>query len=104
MGLADTLLGYLSLRRACLVASWVALAILLLLALPGFASAAEAQAAGLAEGPASPGRIWLGPDGNPLPFKTDEEVMEFMRMARVVSVREIDKGITRPEVVMLEKE
>ncbi len=104
MGLAVTLLGYLSLRRARLAASWAALAILLLLALAGFASAAEAQAAGLADGPASPGRVWLGPDGNPLPFKTDEEVMEFMRTARVVSVREIGEGVTRPEVVMLEKE
>ncbi len=91
-------------RRACLVAFWAALAILLLPALAGFASAAEAQAAGLEDGPTSPGRVWLGPDGNPLPFKTDEEVMEFMRTARVVSVREIGEGITRPEVVMLEKE
>ena len=104
MGLAVTLLGYFSLRRACLVASWVALAILLLLALAGFASAAEAQAAGSEDGPASLGRVWLGPDGNPLPFKTDEEVMEFMRTAKVVSVREIGEGVTRPEVVMLEKE
>ncbi len=104
MGLAVTLLGYLFLRRARLAASWAALAILLLLALAGFASAAEAQAAGLADGPASPGRAWLGPDGNPLPFKSDEEVMEFMRTARVVSVREIGEGVTRPEVVMLEKE
>jgi hypothetical protein len=82
----------------------VALAILLLLALAGFVSAAEAQTAGLADGPASAGRVWLGPDGDPLPFKSDEEVMEFMRTARVVSVREIGEGITRPEVVMLEKE
>ncbi len=104
MGLAVTLPEYLSLRGTRLAASWVALPILLLLALADFVSAAEAQAAGLAEGPASPGRVWLGPDGNPLPFKSDEEVMEFMRMARVVSVREIGKGITRPEVVMLEKE
>jgi hypothetical protein len=104
MGLAVTLPEYLSLRGTRLAASWVALPILLLFALAGFASAAEAQAAGLEDGPASPGRVWLGPDGNPLPFKTDEEVMEFMRTAKVVSVREIGEGITRPEVVMLEKE
>jgi hypothetical protein len=104
MGLAVSLPEYLSLRGTRLAASWVALPILLLLALAGFASAAEAQAAGSEDGPASPGRVWLGPDGNPLPFKADEEVMEFMRTARVVSMREIGEGITRPEVVMLEKE
>ncbi len=104
MGLAVTLPEYLSLRGTRLAASWVALPILLLLALAGFASAAEAQAAGLEDGPASLGRVWLGPDGNPLPFKTDEEVMEFMRTAKVVSMREIGAGITKPEVCMLEKE
>ncbi len=104
MGLAVTLSEYLSLRGTRLAASWVALPILLLLALAGFASAADAQAAGSEDGPASPGRVWLGPDGNPLPFKTDEEVMEFMRTAKVVSVREIGEGLTKPEVVMLEKE
>ncbi len=104
MGLAVTLPEYLSLRGTRLAASWVALPILLLLGLAGFASAAEAQAAGAEDGPASLGRVWLGPDGNPLPFKTDEEVMEFMRTARVVSMREIGAGITKPEVCMLEKE
>ncbi len=104
MGLAVTLPEYLSLRGTRLAASWVVLPILLLLALAGFASAAEAQAAGSEDGPASLGRVWLGPDGNPLPFKTDEEVMEFMRTAKVVSVREIGEGLTKPEVVMLEKE
>ncbi len=47
---------------------------------------------------------WLDPEGKPLPFTSDEEVMEFMRTAKVVSVREIGKGITKPEVVVLEKE
>ena len=92
MGLAVTLPEYLSLRGTRLAASWVVLPILLLLALAGFASAAEAQAADSEDGPASLGRVWLGPGGNPLPFKTDEEVMEFMRTAKVVSVREIGEG------------
>ncbi len=47
---------------------------------------------------------WLDPEGKPLPFTSDEEVMEFMRTAMVISVREIGEGVTRPEVVMLEKE
>ncbi len=66
----------------------------------------ETHAAGIGQedGPATADRVWLDPDGNPLPFKTDEEVMEFMRIAKVVSVREIGRGITRPEIVLLEKD
>jgi hypothetical protein len=53
---------------------------------------------------ASAGHVWTGPDGKPLPFKTDEEVLEFLRTAKVVSVRDIGQGITRPRRVLLEKE
>ena len=70
----------------------------------GWGAETHAAVIGQEDGPASADRIWLDPDGNPLPFKTDEEVMEFMRTAKVVSVREIGIGITRPEVVLLEKD
>ena len=30
--------------------------------------------------------VWLDADGNPLPFQTDEEILEFLRTADVVSV------------------
>lgn len=53
---------------------------------------------------AAPARVWKGPDGKPLPFKTDEEVMEFMRTATVVSMSPIGQGVTRPQKVLLEKD
>jgi hypothetical protein len=52
----------------------------------------------------TPTRVWLGPDGKPLPFKTEAEVMEFLRTAKVKSVRGINRGITAPEKVELEKD
>ena len=52
---------------------------------------------------ARPARVWLDPDGNPLPFTSDEEVMEFLRTAKVVRIREIGQGITRPKRVLLEQ-
>lgn len=51
---------------------------------------------------APPAHIWLGPNGEPLPFKSDEEVMEFLRKARVVKVKNIATGITHPRRVLLE--
>lgn len=86
-------------------AFWGLAAVLLLAAL-GFGGGAEARAALLApeDGPAAAARVWLDQDGNPLPFKTDEEVMEFMRTAKVVSVRDIGLGITKPKIVTLEKD
>jgi hypothetical protein len=57
-----------------------------------------------AAAPPSSANIWIGPDGQPLPFKSDEEVLEFMRTAKIVSVRDIGQGITRPRKVLLEKD
>jgi hypothetical protein len=48
-------------------------------------------------------RVWSGPDGNPLPFQSDEEVLEFLRTAKVMSVRDVSRGITLPQRVLLEK-
>ena len=46
---------------------------------------------------------WLGPDGTPLPFRTTEEVADFLRQARVVEVSSKRlKGITRPRKVLVE--
>ncbi|MCI0352383.1 MAG: metallophosphoesterase [Acidobacteriales bacterium] len=39
-------------------------------------------------------RIFLGPDGKPLPFSSDEEIMEFLRRAKLVSMKSIGEGIT----------
>jgi hypothetical protein len=51
-----------------------------------------------------PARVWLDVDGKPLPFKTDEEVMEFLRTAKVKDKRNTSRGITRPYKVLLEKD
>jgi len=73
----------------------------------------EFEAAGAALGggaqqpaaaPEKPRRAWNGPDGNPLPFKSEEELMEFMRTAKVVSMRTIGQGITMPRKAVLEKD
>ncbi len=47
---------------------------------------------------------WLDPEGKPLPFTSDEEVMEFLRTARVIRFRKIPLGITQPRKALLEKD
>jgi hypothetical protein len=51
-----------------------------------------------------PARAWLGPDGETLPFRNDSEVIEFMRTAEVVSMKELTWSKTRPYKVLLEKD
>jgi hypothetical protein len=46
--------------------------------------------------------VWLGPDGAPLPFESDEEVMEFLRTAEVLSRKTIEEGINREQKLLLE--
>ncbi len=53
--------------------------------------------------PVTQGHVWLGPDGNPLPFKTDAEIVDFLRTADVVGDRGIPTGVTGPRRLMLEK-
>ena len=52
----------------------------------------------------TPGRTWLGVDSKPLPFNTDEEVLEFLRTARVVSQKKVKIGVNRISKVLLEKD
>ena len=52
----------------------------------------------------SVGRQWQGPDGKPLPFKSDEEIIAFMRKAKVVSKKHTPLGVNRPYRVVLEGE
>lgn len=47
-------------------------------------------------------RGWLGPDGGPLPFENDDEVLEFLRTAEIVSRRTIEEGINREQLLLLE--
>lgn len=48
-------------------------------------------------------RVWIGPDGKPLPFTSEEEVLDFLRTAKVIKMKEISQGITHPRQVLLEK-
>ncbi len=47
---------------------------------------------------------WRGPDGADLPFRNDEEVLEFLRTAEVVSAKQLGKGINRPLKVLLDRD
>ncbi len=48
--------------------------------------------------------VWTGPDGDPLPFTTDEEVLDFLSDAKVVSHKKLRTGINRPRKVLLERD
>ena len=52
---------------------------------------------------AVPGR-WLGPDGKPLPFASEGEILEYLRSARVVATERLDAGINRPVKLTLERD
>jgi len=66
--------------------------------------AASAAAATLATPPQPASRVWLDPDGKPLPFHSDDEVMEFLRTARVVQIKDIPVGVAHPREALLEKD
>ena len=91
---------FAALRRACRRSS---------LTLPVLAVLMSLSAAALAQSDASdlpelPTRIWLGPEGEPLPFQTHDEILEFLSTAEVVEMNDIPSGITRPQKVLLEKD
>lgn len=52
----------------------------------------------------APPRVWLDTDGNPLPFRSDAEVLEFLRTAKIKSTKKLKSGITKPLKVLLEKD
>jgi hypothetical protein len=47
-------------------------------------------------------RVWLGPDGDVLPFQNDEELLAFLRTAEIASTTDIPEGVTRPRQALLE--
>ncbi len=67
------------------------------------ASKEAAPQAAASPAPAA-GHVWTGPDGKPLPFRNDEEILQFLRTAKVVSMKDIGTGITNPQKVLLEKD
>jgi len=59
----------------------------------------HSQAAGVA----GPVRTFVGPDGNPLPFENDDELMEFLRTAEVIDASAIGGGINSSQKMLLGK-
>jgi hypothetical protein len=54
-------------------------------------------------GPVTPAqRAWIGPDGDPLPFDSDDRVLEFLRTAAIVAIEDVGTGKTQPRRVELE--
>ena len=45
---------------------------------------------------------WLGPDGEPVPFESDAQILDFLRDATVVSIETIPVGVTEPRKALLE--
>jgi len=46
--------------------------------------------------------VWLGPDGNPLPFADHDEVVAFLRAAEVIEQREVGGSQNKPIKMLLE--
>ena len=72
------------------------------LAVLGGAAGAAPQNPG-ATLPGVDGYVWTDVDGNPLPFQSDEEILAFLREARIESESTIELGITNPRRVVLER-
>ncbi len=47
---------------------------------------------------------WLGADGHAVPFDSDEEILDFLRTADVVSMETITTGVTKPKKLLLERD
>ncbi len=47
---------------------------------------------------------WTDPDGNPLPFGSEDELLEFLRTADVKSEKRLTGGVTFPTKLLLEKD
>lgn len=47
---------------------------------------------------------FVDPDGKPLPFKSNEEVEEFLRTAEIVSRKRVGAGLNNPLKLLLEKD
>ncbi|MFC1654186.1 metallophosphoesterase [Myxococcota bacterium] len=48
--------------------------------------------------------LFMGPDGKPLPFSSHQQVLDFLRTARVVSSKEFKDGVNTNKKLMLEKD
>lgn len=46
---------------------------------------------------------YLGPDGNPLPLQSPDEVRDFLRTAPILEIEDLSEGITRPRRLTLQE-
>jgi hypothetical protein len=73
--------------------------------LPAFVGeSVSAQETATAEPSAKTSQVWKGPDGEALPFDSNEEIREFLRTAEIIDIEEIPEGVTDPRRVLLEKD
>jgi hypothetical protein len=80
-------------------------------ALAGFLAAQE-PTAGPAPAASGEARVaapaaamrWTDPDGKPLPFRSEDELLEFLRTAEVKSAKRLAGGSTGPRKLLLEKD
>ncbi len=70
----------------------------------GLAPAQGAAKTNSGSGQPAPAGRWRDPEGKLLPFRTDEELIEFLRTAEVVAVKNVGRGVTRPKKVLLERD
>ncbi len=54
--------------------------------------------------PAAAIREWIGANGQPVPFSTDGQILDFLRTAQPLSFRNVGEGITGSRIVMLERD
>ncbi len=48
--------------------------------------------------------VYLGPDGEPLPFENDEAIADFLRTSDIIERTEIDEGINNTWRLLMEKD
>lgn len=72
----------------------------LLLAIASPTQASPPQVADIS----SPQRNFLGPEGNPLPFQRDDEILEFLETAEVIDEEPIGTGVNDSKKVLLERD
>lgn len=47
---------------------------------------------------------WIGPDGQPLPFQTEDEVVEYLRKASIGKATGTSRGVSQPRKVKLDRD
>lgn len=48
--------------------------------------------------------VWMDSEGKPLPFGSDEEILDFLQTASIVDVERVGEGVNNPFKVLLERD